>query len=97
MYFNIVPMRERGRPRDQKEIRLSKPIRADVQIRLETRTPLGRASTVAEVHVVPPYEIEPMVLYDASVESMATNAGTITGVEIIDGVAYAQSWWVRSL
>lgn len=37
----------------------------------------------------------PATLYDAQIHTMATLGMTITGTEIIDGVAYAQSWHCR--
>lgn len=95
MHFDIVPMRARGKALPTTELRSAVPIRGDVLMHLEKETPLGRACTVASVlNTSPGPDILPK-LYDAQIHSMATLGATITGVEVIDGAAYAQSWWVR--
>lgn len=97
MYFEITPMRVRGRPLSQKELRSAKSIRGDVHLRLEPNTLLGRPSPIAYLHNVPFNEKQDVLLYDAVVTTLASGGGTITGIELIDGVAYAQSWWVRAI
>jgi hypothetical protein len=95
MRFEIVPMRVKGRPLGKRERKDIKPVVADVHIRMENESPLGRPSRIAEVHRTPPYEMKYMILYDATIEGMATTGAVITGVEIVDDIAYAQSWWIR--
>lgn len=88
-------MRVRGVPRDQKEIRAFKPIRGDVHLRLDTFAPLGRPSNSASILISHPGQPPLPDLYEAVMTGMSTLGATFTGIEIIDGVAYAQSWWVR--
>ena len=95
MHFLIVPMRVRGVPRSQKEIRAFNPIRGDVHLRLDEFAPLGRASNSASILKVHPGEPDLPSLYEAVMTGMSTLGATFTGIEIIEGVAYAQSWWVR--
>lgn len=95
MRFLIVPMRRRGVAIPQKEIRSTVPILGDVHMRLDPFGPMGRTSTVAELHNVTPSPPPLPPLYEAVMTGMSTNGATFTGIEFIDGVAYAQSWWVR--
>ncbi|MNU03109.1 hypothetical protein D3C72_2470250 [compost metagenome] len=58
---------------------------------------MGRPSLIAEVLPVQAdkrSQATPLwsSLVDAHIHSMATHGMVITGTEIIDGVAYAQSW-----
>ncbi|OOW00006.1 hypothetical protein MF6396_16860 [Pseudomonas sp. MF6396] len=95
MHFLIVPMRVRGVPRSQKEIRKTKPIQGDVHLHLDNLAPLGRASNSASILNVHPGKPALPPLYEAVMTGMSTMGATFTGIEFIDGVAYAQSWWVR--
>ncbi|MEG0635784.1 MAG: hypothetical protein RR517_25035 [Pseudomonas sp.] len=95
MHFLIVPMRIRGVARPQKDIRSAVPIRGDVHLRLDEFAPLGRPSNSASILISRPGDPPLPVLYEAVMSGMSTLGTTFTGIEIIDGVAYAQSWWVR--
>lgn len=93
MYFDIRRLRDQGKPiEDRKRIQ---PFRGDVYIRLDQQTPLGRPSLIAEIHNPPKPGPTLPTLYDVQVHGMSTLGMTITGTEIIDGVAYAQSWHCR--
>lgn len=94
MHFLIVSMRVRGVPRSQKEIRAFNPIRRDVHLRLDEFAPLGRPSNSAHLHHTMSGKPPLPPLYEAVMTGMSSMSVTFTGIEIIDGVAYAQSWWV---
>jgi hypothetical protein len=97
MEFRVVRMRHRGVaiPRDQ--LRKSEPLKIDVLIETSLCEDIGRHSRVARCFSANPNH-EPLPrLYDAQVNSMAPLAMVITGVEFVDGVGYAQSWWCRDV
>ena len=57
---------------------------------------LGRAANVARVEMgmpLDPYPLPPLL--DATLEGMAVTGFVMSGIEYIDGCAYAQSWWCR--
>ena len=66
----------------------------DVRIDTRKSDELGRSCEMArlvqsnplESSVIPP-------LLDAALHGMSTNGFVLSGIEVIDGVAYAQSWW----
>ncbi|MCY1359451.1 hypothetical protein D9M69_460220 [compost metagenome] len=95
MHFDIRRLRYKGKPIEQRKLDNVQYIRGDVYIRLDEHSPMGRPSRIAETlkttgdtKTLPP-------LYDVQVHTMATLGMVITGTEIIDGVAYAQSWHCR--
>lgn len=92
MYFHIIRLRERGKPRDKKALQSDTPSAGDLRIEHQPTRELGRPSRVAFIASGSP-DNEPLPrLYDADVHSMAPNGFVVTGIEIIDGVAYGQSW-----
>ena len=95
MIFLVRRMRAKGVPLTPEQLRKADEIRGDVRINHESCN-LGRASVVAMLKGAMPLN-EPQIpdLLDASVQSMAPNALVISGIELIDGVAYAQSWLCR--
>lgn len=98
MYFLITRMREKGVARPWTDIRHSVPIRGDVNICNEMCQALNRTSDIASVRGPMPLEPSALLpLLDARVSVMATNAFTLSGLEEIDGVLYAQSWWCREV
>ncbi|MCQ4257491.1 hypothetical protein [Stutzerimonas stutzeri] len=98
MYFNVRRRRVLGKSIDNRELSRVQPIYGDVRIVHQNPPELGRPSQVAnlvfdnplESSVIPP-------LMDVSLYSMATNGFTLSGIEIVDGVAYAQSWLCQSV
>lgn len=94
MFFNVRQMRAHGRPLEQRALRLAPPIYGDVRIETHKSDALGRSCEMARLvqenplvsSVVPP-------LLDVTLHGMSTNGLVLTGIEVIDGVAYAQSWW----
>ncbi|WP_217476627.1 hypothetical protein [Stutzerimonas stutzeri] len=93
MYFNVRRRRINGKPIDSRELSRVPPIYGDVRIMHEKPAELGRPSQVASLisdnplvsSVIPP-------LMDVSLYTMSTNGFTLSGIEMVDGVAYAQSW-----
>ncbi len=95
MYFHVTPLRERGRPRDKKELHAAKPVAGDLRIEHQPTNELGRPARVAFINTGGPDDGPLGRLFDAEVHSMAPNGFVVTGVELIDGVAYGQSWLCR--
>lgn len=97
MYFLITPMREKGVARPWKDIHGDPPIRGDINIRNKMCEKLNRTSDIAELRPqgMPLSKVPLRPLLDARLSGMATNAFTISGLEEIDGVLYAQSWYCK--
>ena len=96
MYFLLVRRRERGVPIPNDKLRHVRPLRADVHIEYRNSSVLGRPSIEAWVfNPTPGPDVIPR-LQDACVNGMAQGGMNITGVEEVDGVLYAQSWWCRA-
>ncbi|WP_448196680.1 hypothetical protein [Pseudomonas putida] len=96
MYFLLVRRRENGVAIPLDRLRKIKPLRADIHIGDHHSEVLGRVGTQAWVfNPTPGPDIIPRLL-DAKVNGMAQLGMNINGVEEIDGVMYAQSWWCRS-
>jgi len=92
MIFLVRRMRVRGVPLSPQQLRKEQEIRGDVRVNHESCV-LGRASVIATLKSGQPLS-EPDIpeLLDASLHSMAPNAFVLSGIEVVDGVAYAQSW-----
>jgi hypothetical protein len=90
-------MRVKGVARNWREIRHAPSIRGDINIRNQLCEQLNRTSDVAEIRPAGmPLDAVPLLpLLDARLSGMATNAFTLSGLEEINGVLYAQSWWCR--
>lgn len=96
MHFLVTPMRELGVARPWPEIRAAVPVRGDLLVNNEMCESMNRTSNIARVNVGMPLDADPLpALLDAFMSGMATNAFTMSGVELVDGVLYAQSWWCR--
>ncbi|MNX71212.1 hypothetical protein D3C86_1025180 [compost metagenome] len=62
----------------------------------EASVELTRSANVARVQVGMPIEPDPLpMLLDATLAGMANTGFVLSGIEFIDGCAYAQSWWCR--
>lgn len=96
MYFLIVRRRALGIAIPPEILKKMPPIRADVHIGDHHSEVLGRVATQAWVfNPTPGPDIIPR-LHDAKVNGMAQLGININGVEEVDGVLYAQSWWCRA-
>ena len=96
MYFLLVRRRVNGVAIPTSQLGKIQPLRADIHIGDHHSEPLGRVSTQAWVfNPSPGTDIIPR-LHDAKVNGMAQLGININGVEEVDGVLYAQSWWCRA-
>lgn len=96
MRLLVTPMRLRGVALDAKERRRYPAIRANVMVNSTNCPELGRAANVARAEVGMPLDPDPLPpLLDATLAGMAVTGFVLSGIEYIDGCAYAQSWWCR--
>lgn len=81
---------------DPKERRRYPAIRGNVMVSSTMCPELGRAANVVRMEVGIPLNPEPLSrLMDATLAGMAVTGFVLSGIEYIDGCAYAQSWWRR--
>lgn len=95
MQFLIVRRRHLGAALSPAELKRAKPLLADVHIHECQSQALGRCSVEAWIHCSSPGNDEIPRLLDARVNGMAQLGLNISGLEEVDGVLYAQSWWCR--
>ena len=96
MHLLVTPMRLRGVALDAKARRRYPAIRGNVMVNSAVSQDLGRATNVARIEVGMPLEPDPLPqLLDATLAGMAVTGFVLSGIEYIDGRAYAQSWWCR--
>ncbi|MFJ3412302.1 hypothetical protein BS643_18090 [Pseudomonas protegens] len=98
MQMLVTPMRRNGIALNLDERRRYRAIKGDVRVRAEIDPELGRSTTVARLLGVMPLDPEYLPqLRDATLSSMAPLGFVLSGIEYIDGCAYAQSWWCRAV
>jgi hypothetical protein len=99
MQFLIVPMRERGVARSKRDIASADPVKGDIIFSSSPSDILKRTSSTASLrHGAWPGDVSPLrPLLDARLTSMATLGFTLSGLEEVDGVLYAQSWYCREI
>lgn len=96
MHLLVTPMRLRGVALDSKARQRYPAIRGNVMVNSSVSTDLGRATNVAVVKVGMPLDPDPLPpLLDATLAGMAVTGFVLSGIEYVDGCAYAQSWWCR--
>ena len=96
MHLLVTPMRLRGVALDAKARRRYPAIRGNVMVNSAVSQDFGRATNIARVEVGMPLEPDPLPqLLDATLAGMAVTGFVLSGIEYIDGRAYAQSWWCR--
>ena len=96
MHARVVPLRRRGVELTKEERREYQPHRGDVRVSCVQDRRLRRATTVAELHPMNKRDAAGLpTLYDVRLSGMATTEYVLSGFELIDGCAYAQSWWCR--
>ncbi|WP_233100268.1 hypothetical protein [Pseudomonas cremoris] len=96
MHMLVTPMRCKGVALDPQERKRYPAIRGDVLVAPATSTELGRSSNVARVSKGMPLEPDPLPrLLDAALSGMAPTGFVLSGIEYVEGCAYAQSWWCR--
>ncbi|MEK2607770.1 hypothetical protein WLF18_01430 [Pseudomonas shirazensis] len=97
MYFLIVRRRKLGVAIPTDQLGKIQALKADIHIGDHHSAPLGRVSTQAWVFTHSPGADVIPRLHDAKVNGMAQLGININGVEEVDGVLYAQSWWCRTV
>lgn len=96
MHVLVTPMRLRGVALDAKERRRYPPIKGNVMVSSAINSELGRSTNIARVEVGMPLDPDPLPqLLDATLAGMSVTGFVLSGIEYIDGCAYAQSWWCR--
>lgn len=96
MHMLVTPMRRFGIALDSKERRRYPAIKGNVMVNSEISSELGRSANIARVAVGMPLDPDPLPkLLDATLAGMAVTGFVLSGIEYIDGCAYAQSWWCR--
>lgn len=96
MRMLVTPMRRRGVDLTPQERRQYNAAKGDVRVMCVEDERMGRATNLAEVHPPLPMQEKPLSpLYDARLSGMSTAGFVLSGFEVIDGCAYAQSWWCR--
>lgn len=96
MHVLVTPMRLRDVALNPKERRRYPAIRGNVMVNSTVCAQLGRATNMARVEVGMPLDPDPLPpLLDATLAGMAVTGFVLSGIEYIDGCAYAQSWWCR--
>jgi hypothetical protein len=96
MHMLVTPMPRLGVALHPKERRRYPAIKGNVMVNAEISAELGRSSNIARLEVGMPLELDPLPqLLDATLSGMAVTGFVLSGIEYIDGRAYAQSWWCR--
>lgn len=89
-------MRLRGVALNSKARRGFPAIKGNVMVNSVVSEKLGRATNVARVEVGMPLDPDPLPrLLDATLAGMSVTGFVLSGIEYINGCAYAQSWWCR--
>lgn len=98
MHMLITPMRCKGVALSPQDRRRYPAIKGDVLVSPQFANELGRSSNVARVSKGMPLELDPLPqLLDATLAGMAPNGFVLSGIEYVNGCAYAQAWWCRLL
>jgi hypothetical protein len=91
-------MRRRGKALDQRDVQAAEPVHGDLIVGQQKSELLNRYANVASFHVSGAADPQPLPpLQDAVLSWMGPNGFVLSGVELVDGVAYAQSWWCRPI
>lgn len=71
-------------------------MRGDLLVQQERTETFGRYSNVARFATAGAADQQPLPqLHDAAMSWMGPNGFVLSGIELIDGVTYGQSWWCR--
>ncbi|KDR37822.1 hypothetical protein [Caballeronia glathei] len=96
MLINATPMRVRGKALEHYEVQKTPGVRGDMIVVQEKSTALNRYSNIARFQVTGVSDPQPMPpLHDAVLSWMGPNGFVLSGIEFVDGVSCAQSWWCR--
>ncbi|WP_116826406.1 hypothetical protein [Pseudomonas syringae] len=96
MQVLVIPMRRKGVALEPRERERYEAIKGNVIVRSTHCEYLGRHSNIAWLEAGMPKEEQRLPqLLDVALTTMAHNGFVLSGIEYIDGCAYAQSWWCR--
>lgn len=96
MQMLVTPMRREGVALTPEERGRYNAIRGNVRVGPEQRVELGRSTNVARLFDGLNRKTEGLPqLLDATLVGMAESGFVLSGIEFINGRAYAQSWWCR--
>ncbi|WP_449126120.1 hypothetical protein [Pseudomonas viridiflava] len=96
MHVLVLPMRRRGVALEPKARDRQEAIKGNVIVRSAHCEHLGRYSNIAWLDAGMPKEGKRLPdLLDVTLATMAHNGFVLSGIEYVDGCAYAQSWWCR--
>lgn len=96
MLVRATLRRHRGKARPQSEIERDAPVRGDLVVTQERSEIFGRYTNVARFQLAGGADKDPLPpLYDAVLSWMGPLGFVLSGVEVVDGTAYSQSWWCR--
>ncbi|OSR72660.1 hypothetical protein [Pseudomonas syringae] len=96
MQVLVIPMRRKGVALEPRERERYEAIKGNVIVRSIHCEYLGRQSIIAGVEAGMPKEEQRLPqLLDVTLSTMAHNGFVLSGIEYLDGCAYAQSWWCR--
>ncbi|MGF6981411.1 hypothetical protein QFZ99_000887 [Paraburkholderia atlantica] len=89
-------MRERGKPREKREIEAAVPVRGDLTINQSQSDQYGRWTKIATFQQSGAAHQQPLTpLHNVELSWMRPLGFVLTGIEFIGDVAYGQSWWCR--
>ncbi|WP_448652387.1 hypothetical protein ACSHWC_02375 [Pseudomonas fluorescens] len=96
MHMLVTPMRCKGKALTPQERRRYSAIKGNVLVTSQISVELGRSTNVARLRKGLPLEPDALpLLQDATLAGMAPTGFVLSGIEYVDGCAYAQSWWCR--
>ncbi|WP_314407305.1 hypothetical protein [Pseudomonas kuykendallii] len=95
MRFQVMTMRDRGLALSKQQMR-AKTMVGNIEISAQPCPELGRMATVARLtaHNSRHGDLLPM-LCDAHLQWMSSTGMVLSGVEVVDGLGFAQSWFCR--
>lgn len=87
-----------GISKSQQQIERGETVEGDLLVAQEKSDTFGRYSNVARFYTSGANDAELLpALHDVVLSWMGPHGFVLTGIEVIDGVAYAQSWWCKAV
>ena len=97
MLVYVTPRLRRGKVLSPKDVQSAEPVHGDMVVVQVMSDQFNRYSNIAQFHITGVNEVQPLPpLHDATLSWMGPNGFVLNGFEVINGVAYAQSWWCRT-
>jgi hypothetical protein len=89
-------MRQRGKARPKQEIERAEPVHGDLLVSQQKSEIFGRYANIASFQRTGAADAELLQpLHDVVLSWMGPLGFVLTGIEVIDGVSYSQSWWCK--